>query len=83
MVAVTDSARKTAALSRLREVQAEIDRLEGERVALVARCGRWDATWAEIGTVLGVSGQAAHRRFRHARYDPSTGKGWMEPPLAL
>lgn len=82
VVAVTDS-RKAAALSRLREVQAEIDRLEAERVALVARSGRWDATWAEIGAALGVSPQAAHRRFRHARYDPSTGKGWMEPPLPL
>jgi hypothetical protein len=80
---VPDFARKTAALSRLREVQVEIDRLEAERVALVARCGRWDATWAEIATALGVSAQAAHRRFRHARYDPSTGKGWMEPPLPM
>lgn len=80
---MNDSARKTAALSRLREVQAQIDRLEAERVTVVARCGRWDATWAEIGAALGVSAQAAHRRFRHAHYDPSTGKGWLEPPLPL
>ena len=78
-----DSGRKTAALSRLAHVQSEIDGLEAERVALVARCGRWDATWAEIAAVLGVTAQAAHRRFRHARYDPSTGKGWMEPPLPM
>lgn len=78
-----DSVRKTTALSRLREVQVGIDRLEAERVGLVARCCRWDATWAEIGGALGVSPQAAHRRFRHARYDPSSGKGWMEPPLPL
>lgn len=79
----TGSSRKTAALVRLRDVQAEIDRLEAERLMLVARCVRWDATWATIGAALGVSAQAAHRRFRHARYDPSTGKGWMEPPLPL
>jgi hypothetical protein len=78
-----DSPRKTAALSRLGEVQSEIDRLEAERVALVARCGRWGATWSEIAGALGVTAQAAHRRFRHARYDPSTGKGWLEPPLPL
>lgn len=77
------STRKTAALSRLAVVQSEIDRLEAERVALVARCGRWGATWAEIAAVLGVTAQAAHRRFRHARYDPSSGKGWLEPPLPL
>ena len=79
----TDSVRKTAALARLRAVQSEIDRLEAERVALVARCGRWGATWSEIAAVLGVSTQAAHRRFRHARYDASTGKGWLDPPLPL
>jgi DNA-directed RNA polymerase specialized sigma24 family protein len=79
----TENKRRMAALARLAEVQAELDRLEAERVALVARCVRWGATWAEIAAVLGVSAQAAHRRFRHARYDPSTGKGWTEPPLPL
>lgn len=67
-----ETTRKSAALSRLAETQAAIDRLEAERVALVARALRWGATWAEIGTELGVSPQAAHRRFRHARYDPAT-----------
>ena len=75
--------RKSAALSRLGEVQTSIDRLEAERLALVARAVRWGATWAEIGTALGVSPQGAHRRFRHARYDPATGKGWTEAPLPL
>lgn len=75
--------RKTAALGRLAEVQTQLDRLEAKRVALVARAVRWGATWAEIGAELGVSPQAAHRRFRHARYDPATGKGWTEPPLPL
>lgn len=75
--------RKSAALSRLAEAQATINRLEAERVALVARALRWGATWAEIGAELDVSPQAAHRRFRHARYDPATGKGWTEPPLPL
>lgn len=79
----TENVRKMNALARLGEVQSELDGLEAERVALVARCGRWGATWAEIGEVLGVTAQAAHRRFRHARYDPSTGKGWMEPPLPM
>lgn len=78
-----ETTRKAAALSRLADAQATIDRLEAERLALVARALRWGATWSEIAAELGVSPQAAHRRFRHARYDPSTGKGWTEPPLPL
>lgn len=67
----TESKRKASALARLAEVQAGLDRLGAERIALVARCVRWEATWTEVATALGVSAQAAHRRFRHARYDPS------------
>jgi hypothetical protein len=78
-----DTSRKTTTLTRLAVVQADIDRLEAERVALVARALRWDATWAEIAAALAVSPQAAHRRFRHARYNAATGKGWLEPPVPL
>jgi hypothetical protein len=38
-------------------------------------------SWAEIGAALGVSAQAAHRRFRWLRHSPVTGECWREPPL--
>ena len=50
--------------------------------------GRWlrrcngGATWAEIGEALGVSAQAAHKRYRWLRHSPLTGECWYEPPLA-
>jgi hypothetical protein len=39
------------------------------------------ATWAEIGEALGVSAQAAHKRYRWLRHSPMTGECWYEPPL--
>ncbi len=39
------------------------------------------ASWAEIAGVLGVSTQAAHKRFRWVRVDPDSGVVWREPPL--
>ncbi len=40
------------------------------------------ATWAEIGEALGVSVQAAHKRYRWLRHSSVTGECWYEPPLA-
>jgi hypothetical protein len=39
--------------------------------------------WVDIGRALGVSAQAAHRRFRWLRHSPVTGESWREPPLPL
>ena len=47
----------------------------------VARAAFWGATWAEIAVGLGVTTQAAHKRFRHVRYDPVTRNVWTETQL--
>ena len=49
----------------------------------VARALHWGATWADIGDALGITRQAAHRRYRHHRWDPDTQTVWIEPPLPL
>ena len=49
--------------------------------SFIARARHWCATWAEIAEVLGVARQSVHQRYRHLRYDPTTGVAWHEPPF--
>ena len=49
----------------------------------VARALHWGASWAGIGEALGITRQAAHRYYRHHRWDPDTQTVWIEPPLSL
>ena len=51
--------------------------------AAVARAIHWGASWADIGDALGITRQAAHRHYRHHRWDPDTQTVWTEPPLPL
>ena len=51
--------------------------------AAVARALHWGASWADIGDALGITRQAAHRHYRHHRWDPDTQTVWTEPPLSL
>jgi hypothetical protein len=63
-----------AAAAELASARAALD-------AAVARALHWEASWSEIGDAVGVSRQAAHRRFRHLRWDPATRTAWAERPL--
>jgi ECF sigma factor len=56
--------------------------LEADRERAVAAAMERGATWAEIGAALGVSAQAAHKRYRWLRHSSMTGECWYEPPLA-
>ena len=51
--------------------------------AAVARALHWGASWADIGDALGITRKAAHRHYRHHRWDPDTQTVWTEPPLPL
>lgn len=70
-------------MARVGQVRIEIDRLETEQITVIARAVHHGATWAEVAAMLNVSPQAAHRRYRHAKYDPASRKAWLEPPLPL
>ena len=58
--------RPTRTLERLTRVSKEIDRLESERVALVARARGENGSWQAIADALGVTRQAAWKAHRDA-----------------
>jgi hypothetical protein len=70
-------------LKKLEAVSARLARSETQRDEAVATAMEAGCTWAEIGAALGVSTQAAHRRFRWLRHSPATGEVWREPPLPI
>ncbi len=62
---------------------ARIAKTETDRQAAVAVALADGATWAEIAAALGVSPQAAHKRFRWLRAGGDGAEVWHEPPLRL
>lgn len=74
---------RRSALKRIETVAARLAAVESQRDAAVAAATEAGCSWAEIGRALGVSTQAAHRRFRWVRYSPVTGETWQEPPLPI
>jgi hypothetical protein len=74
---------RRSAVARVETLAVRLAALEAQRDAAVAVALEAGATWAEIGGALGVSAQAAHRRFRWIRYSPVTGEVWREPPLPV
>jgi DNA-directed RNA polymerase specialized sigma24 family protein len=75
------SSRKS--LERIETLTACIARAETDRRAAVAAALADGATWAEIAAALGVSAQAAHKRFRWLRASADGTEVWHEPPLPL
>jgi hypothetical protein len=69
-------------LEKLRALTARMAELDAARERTVAAAMAGGATWAEIGDALGVTAQAAHKRYRWLRHSPLTGECWYEPPLA-
>ncbi len=72
-----------AALRRIETLTARIERLSTDRELAIARALAAGATWAEIARTLGVTTQAAHKRYRWLRYSEATGALWHERPLPL
>ena len=72
---------ETTALERGGGLTGQIAELTAQRDAAIAEAVTAGARWTDVGGALGVSAQAAHRRFRWVRWDPDTGVAWHEPPL--
>ena len=73
--------RRATPLERVEALTARLDALATERDRAVADATAAGAPWPEIAAALGVSTQAAHKRYRWLRHDPATGALWHEPPL--
>lgn len=71
------------ALAELTDAVEQLTALTAHRDLLVDRARTAGATWAEIAAALGVTVQAAHKRYRPTRRDPDTGSTWREPPLPM
>jgi ECF sigma factor len=69
-------------LEKIEALTVRMAELEASRERAVAAAMTAGATWAEIGEALGVSAQAAHKRYRWLRHSSVTGECWYEPPLA-
>ena len=74
---------KASPLARVRALTARLAEISAERDRAVARAVADGASWAEIGQALGVSPQAAHKRYRWIRHSDVTGAIWHERPLNL
>ena len=74
---------RTDALTATTGASAALTAAQHAVDATVARAIHWGASWADIGAALGITRQAAHRRYRHHRWDPNTQTVWTEPPLPL
>lgn len=70
-------------LRRIETLTARIARAETARQTAVAAALTEGATWADVGAALGVSTQAAHKRFRWLRTTSDGAETWHEPPLPL
>jgi DNA-binding NarL/FixJ family response regulator len=68
-------------LESIAQLTKRLAALEHDRQLAIAEAVADGATWAEIGEALGVSAQAAHKRYRWLRHSPITGEIWHEPTL--
>jgi DNA-directed RNA polymerase specialized sigma24 family protein len=70
------------ALAELADLTARLVELHARQDALVVRARAAGATWAQVADALGVTAQAAHKRYRDAKLD-HTGRAWRDRRLPL
>jgi hypothetical protein len=69
-------------LAELADVTGQLGALHAHQDALVARARAAGASWARIAAALGVSAQAAHKRYRDVKLD-RTGRAWKDRRLPM
>jgi hypothetical protein len=63
----------SSSLNKIAVLTKRMAGLEADRKTAIAQAVAAGAPWADIGAALGVSAQAAHRRFRWLRHSRTTG----------
>jgi hypothetical protein len=76
-------ATKVTLLRDIVKITERLTVLGADRDRAVAKAVDAGCTWSEVGGALGVSAQAAHKRFRTVHHDPRSGVTWREPQLPL
>jgi hypothetical protein len=69
-------------LAELADITGQLGELHARRDTLVVTARDAGATWAQVAGALGVSAQAAHKRYRDVRLDLD-GRAWQERRLPL
>jgi hypothetical protein len=69
-------------LAELADVTGQLGELRARQDALVAAARAAGATWADVAEALGVSVQAAHKRYRDITLDRD-GRAWKDRRLPL
>jgi len=69
-------------LGELADLTGQLADAHARQGALVARARAAGAAWAQVAEVLGVSVQAAHKRYRDVKLDHA-GRAWRDRRLPL
>ncbi len=70
-----------SSLDRIAALHQEVRRLNHQLEVAIHAAVEAGQSWAAIARVLGVTAQAAHKRYRWIRYSAVTDQVWREPPL--
>jgi hypothetical protein len=76
------SARLGKTLFALGDLTAQLAKLHTRQDVLVARARAAGATWTQVADALGVTPQAAHKRYRDLKLD-RRGRPWRDRRLPL
>jgi hypothetical protein len=68
-------------LHQISALTVELRSKERARQIAIHHAIHTGSSWAEIASALGVTAQAAHKRYRWLRYSATTNEIWHEPPL--
>ena len=69
-------------LARVAALTGHIHEMDRQRQIAIHDAMTAGASWAQVAAALGVTTQAAHKRYRWLHHSPTTGETWHEPPLS-
>lgn len=77
-----DGAAGRPPLAKVAALTAKLHDIDHQRQVAIHSAITSGASWAQVAAALGVTAQAAHKRYRWLHHSPATGETWQEPPLS-